>query len=178
MIRALRLRAGTKQPSAPESGPREVLAELRRLRTGLPLVSGSLVAGTDGLVLAHDAPEIEPDTVAALTASALGVAVRMTEAADRGGFGEFLVRGESGCLAAYAAGDSAVLTLFAEDRIDIDRLRAEGRRAAARIGALIDAPTHRTAYPAPSGCPAPAAPSVPSPRQLPPQPPRPHPPRP
>ncbi|MFF2013471.1 roadblock/LC7 domain-containing protein [Streptomyces sp. NPDC058195] len=131
------------------------------------MVSGSLVAGTDGLVLAHDAPEIEPDTVAALTASALGVAVRMTEAADRGGFGEFLVRGESGCLAAYAAGDSAVLTLFAEDRIDIDRLRAEGRRAAARIGALIDAPAHHVAYPPPT------TPSAPSPRHLPPQPPRP-----
>ncbi|MFJ6012633.1 roadblock/LC7 domain-containing protein [Streptomyces sp. NPDC092952] len=178
MIRALRLRAGAKQPPTPESGPENVLAELRRLRAGLPLVSGSLVAGTDGLVLAHDAPEIEPETVAALTASALGVAVRMTEAADRGGFGEFLVRGESGCLAAYTAGESAVLTLFAEDRIDIDRLRAEGRRAAARIGALIDAPERRAAPPAPSGCPAPAAPSAPSPRQLPPQPPRPYPSRP
>ncbi|MFF3390051.1 roadblock/LC7 domain-containing protein [Streptomyces sp. NPDC002669] len=171
MIRALRLRAGTKRPPVPESGPRDVLAELRRLRTGLPLVSGSLVAGTDGLVLAHDAPEIEPDTVAALAASALDVATLMTKAADRGGFGEFLVRGETGCLATYAAGDSAVLTLFAEDRIDIGRLRAEGRRAAARIGALIDAPASRAHCPPPA---APSAPSVPSPRHLPPQqPPRP-----
>lgn len=159
MIRALRLRAGTKHMMEPDAGAPDVLAELRRLRAGVPLLSGALVAGTDGLVLAHDAPGVETEGVAALTASALGVAVRMTEATGRGGFGELLVRCESGCIASYAAGSSAVLTLLAEDRIDIDSLHFEGRRAGALIGELLDA-AHRRAT-----C---CAPSVPSPRQLPP----------
>ncbi|WP_326765955.1 roadblock/LC7 domain-containing protein [Streptomyces sp. NBC_01591] len=146
---------------APEAEAQDVLAELQRLRAGLPLLSGALVAGTDGLVLAHDTPGVEPERVAALTAAALGVATRMTEATGRGGFGELLVRGDSGCIASYAAGHSAVLTLLTEDRIDVDALHFEGRRAGARIGELIDAAPRRTACPAPS---------APSPRQQPPQP--------
>ncbi|MFD7622844.1 roadblock/LC7 domain-containing protein [Streptomyces sp. NPDC059802] len=144
----------------PAAETQEVLAELQRLRTAIPLLSGSLVAGTDGYVLAHDTPGVEPESVAALTATALGVAVRMAEATGRGDFGELLVRGESGCIASYPAGSSAVLTLLAEDPIDVDALHFEGRRASALIGELIDAAAHRATCPAPS---------VPSPRQLPPQ---------
>lgn len=161
MIRALRLRAGTKRPM--EAGPRtqHVLAELQRLRTGVPLLSGALVAGTDGIVLAHDTPDVEPEEVAALTATALGVAVRMMEATGRGDFDGLLVQGGSGRVASYAAGPSAVLTLLADKGIDIDTLHSEGRRSAARIGELL--------APAPLGA-ASAAPSVPSARQRPPQP--------
>ncbi|MFJ8855351.1 roadblock/LC7 domain-containing protein [Streptomyces sp. NPDC102437] len=132
-----------------EAQTRDVLAELRRLRTRVPLLSGALVAGTDGLVLAHDTPDVEPERVGALTAAALGVATRMAEATGRGGFGELLVRGESGCVASYAAGPSAVLTLLAQDRVDVGALHIEGRLAGARIGELIDAASRRAARPAP-----------------------------
>ncbi|MGW2089611.1 roadblock/LC7 domain-containing protein [Streptomyces sp. NPDC001880] len=137
----------------PESRAQDVLAELQRLRTRIPLLSGALVAGTDGLVLAHDTPDVEPEEVAALTATAFGVAVRMTEATGRGDLDGLLVRGESGHVALYAAGPSAVLTLLADDRIGLDALRSEGCRAATRIGELLDpAPHHITcpAHPAPS----------------------------
>lgn len=177
MIRALRLRAGTKRPMAPEAEAEDVLAELRRLRAGVPLLSGALVAGIDGLVLAHDTPDVALERVAALTAAALGVATRMTEATGRGGFGELLVRGESGCIASYAAGPSAVLTLLAEDGVDVAALHLEGHRAGDRIGELIDAARRRAARPAP---PAPAPqqqpgsqppqPSQQQPRSQPPQP--------
>ncbi|MGW1102965.1 roadblock/LC7 domain-containing protein [Streptomyces sp. NPDC002540] len=122
----------------PESEVRDVLAELQRLRARVPLLSGALAAGVDGLVLAHDTPGVEAEGVAALTAAALGVAIRMAEATGRGGFRELLVRGETGYIATYAAGSSAVLTLLAEDRINVGRLHLEGRRAGARIGELID----------------------------------------
>lgn len=145
MIRALRLRAGTKPPMAPEVGAEDVLAEIQRLRAEVPLLSGALVAGIDGLVLAHDTPDVAPERVAALTAAAIGVATRMTEATGRGGFDELLVRGESGCIASYAAGPSAVLTLLAEDGVDAAALHLEGRRAGDRIGELIDAARRRAA---------------------------------
>ncbi|MEV7406000.1 roadblock/LC7 domain-containing protein [Streptomyces sp. NPDC091267] len=133
----------------PEAEVQDVLAELQRLRARVPLLLGALAASTDGLVLAHDTPGVEAEGVAALTAAALGVSIRMTEATGRGGFRELLVRGETGYIATYAAGSSAVLTLLAEDRINVGRLHLEGRRAGTRIGELVDAALERTPQPAP-----------------------------
>ncbi|MFJ1897402.1 roadblock/LC7 domain-containing protein [Streptomyces sp. NPDC088115] len=145
----------------PEAEVRDVLAELQRLRARVPMLAGALAASTDGLLLAHDTPGVEAEGVAALTAAALGVSIRMTEATGRGGFRELLVRGETGYIAAYAAGSSAVLTLLAEDRINVGRLHLEGRRAGARIGRLVDAALERAPQP-PSGA-RPLAPRAPQP---------------
>ncbi|EGG43534.1 MULTISPECIES: roadblock/LC7 domain-containing protein [Streptomyces] len=117
----------------------EVLDELRRLRARVPQVTGALAASVDGLVLAHDTPGVEPEGVAALTAASLGVAVRMTDATAQGDFRELLVRGVYGYVATYAAGRSAVVTLLAQDRVNVGRLHLEGRRASTRIGELVDA---------------------------------------
>ncbi|SDD27585.1 roadblock/LC7 domain-containing protein [Streptomyces prasinopilosus] len=116
----------------------DVLDELRRLRTRIPRLAGSLAATVDGLVLAHDVPGTEPEGLAALTAAALGVAYRTTDAAARGEFRELLVRGTRGYVATYAAGSTAVLTLLADDRVNVGRLHLEGRRSGARIAELID----------------------------------------
>jgi hypothetical protein len=116
----------------------DVLDELRRLRARIPQLTGALAASVDGLVLAEDTPGVEPEGVAALTAAALGVAVRMADATGRGDFRELLVRGVHGYVATYAAGRSAVLTLLAQDRVNVGRLHLEGRRASARIGELVD----------------------------------------
>ncbi len=149
----------------PEAEVQDVLDELHRLRARVPLLAGALAASTDGLVLAQDTPGIEAEGVAALTAAALGVAIRMTDATGRGGFRELLIRGETGYIATYAAGSSAVLTLLAEDRINVGRLHLEGRRAGARIGEVVDAAAVRTE-------PSPAAPKrPPQPRTLPRRPP-------
>ncbi|GAA2253754.1 MULTISPECIES: roadblock/LC7 domain-containing protein [Streptomyces] len=115
----------------------DVQDELRRLRTRIPRLTGSLAATVDGLVLAHDVPDTEPEGLAALTAAALGVAYRMTDAAARGDFRELLVRGSRGYVATYAAGTTAVLTLLAEDRVNVGRLHLEGRRSGARIADLL-----------------------------------------
>ncbi|WP_316743265.1 roadblock/LC7 domain-containing protein [Streptomyces sp. MK7] len=117
----------------------EILDELRRLRARVPQLTGALAASTDGLVLAHDTPGVEPEGVAALTATALGVAVRMADVTGRGELRELLMRGVHGYVATYAAGRTAVLTLLAQDRVNVGRLHLEGRRAGARIGELVDA---------------------------------------
>ncbi|MFG2882496.1 roadblock/LC7 domain-containing protein [Streptomyces sp. NPDC048297] len=116
-----------------------VLEELRRLRTRVPQLTGALAAGVDGLVVAHDTPGVAPEGLAALTAAALGVSVRMADATGNGSFRELLVRGEHGYVATYAAGRTAVLTLLAQDRVNVGRLHLEGRRAGARVGELLDA---------------------------------------
>ncbi|WP_393058549.1 roadblock/LC7 domain-containing protein [Streptomyces sp. LN549] len=148
----------------PEAEVQDVLAELQRLRARVPLLSGALAASTDGLVLAHDTPGVEAEGVAALTAAALGVSIRMTEATGRGGFRELLVRGETGYIATYAAGSSAVLTLLAEDRINVGRLHLEGRRSGSRIGELVDGALERAPQPAPGPrAPVPRTPQPPGP---------------
>lgn len=151
----------------PEAEVRDVLDELQRLRARVPLLSGALAASTDGLVLAHDTPGVEAEGVAALTAAALGVSIRMTDATGRGGFRELLVRGGNGYIATYAAGSSAVLTLLAEDRINVGRLHLEGRRTGARIGELVDAALERTERPATAARAAPPRPAAAPGRTLP-----------
>ncbi|MGX9883460.1 roadblock/LC7 domain-containing protein [Streptomyces sp. NPDC002276] len=123
----------------------EILDELRRLRARVPQLTGALAAGVDGLVLAQDTPGVEPERVAALTVTALGVAVRMADATGQGDFRELIVRGVYGYVATYAAGRGAVLTVLAQDRVNLGRLLLEGRRAGARIGELVDAEAAATA---------------------------------
>uniref|UniRef100_A0AAU2JIK3 Roadblock/LC7 domain-containing protein n=1 Tax=Streptomyces sp. NBC_00049 TaxID=2903617 RepID=A0AAU2JIK3_9ACTN len=129
----------------------EILAELRRLRARLPQLTGALAASTDGLVLAQDSSATEADSVAALTAAALGVAQRLSDCTGQGGFRELLVRGELGYVATYAAGEEAVLTLTAEPRVNVGRLHLEARRSSLRIAELIIHTLGRRGPVAPAG---------------------------
>jgi uncharacterized protein len=115
----------------------EVLDELHRLRARLPQLTGALAASVDGLVLAQDTRGVEPEGVAALTAAALGVALRLADATGQGDFRELLVRSAHGYVASYAAGPAAVLTLLAEGQVNVGRLHLEGRRSSSRIGELL-----------------------------------------
>nr|WSZ96364.1 roadblock/LC7 domain-containing protein [Streptomyces sp. NBC_00857] len=140
MRRALRQRAERRLLMTAEP---DVLGELRRLRACLPQLTGALAASADGLVLAQDVADVEAEGVAALTAAALGVSLRLTDATGQGGFRELLIRGELGYVATYAAGSAAVLTLLAEPRINVGRLHLEARRSSARIGELVDGALER-----------------------------------
>jgi predicted regulator of Ras-like GTPase activity (Roadblock/LC7/MglB family) len=128
----------------------EILDELRRLRSRVPHLTGALAASVDGLVIAQDTPGVEPESMAALTAAALGVAVRLADATGQGDFRELLVRGAYGYVSTYSAGRTAVLTLLAQDGVSIGRLHLEGRRAGARIGEIVDSrpPVETPAKPA------------------------------
>lgn len=119
----------------------EMLAELRRLRARVPQLTGSLVASVDGLVLAEDTGTVEAEGTAALTAAALGVALRLAKATDSGHFRELVLRGDGGYVATYAAGPAAVLTVLAEPRANVGRLHLEARRSGARIAELAGSPT-------------------------------------
>ena len=136
-----------------------ILEELRRLRARVPQLTGALAADTDGLVLAQDTPGVDPETVAALTGATRALAAQLADETGQGDLRELLVRGLYGYVATYAAGAGAVVTLLAQDRVNVGRLHLEGRRAGARIGELVDsvaaaAPTETTvkapAKPAPA----------------------------
>ncbi|WP_257573126.1 roadblock/LC7 domain-containing protein [Streptomyces sp. JJ66] len=127
------------QPALPPRRPRpELLDELTRLRTRLPQVTGALAASADGLVLAEDTARLDTESLAAITAAALGVAVRLADVTGHGAFRELVVRAESGYVATYAAGRTAVLTVLAEPRANVGRIHLEARRAGSRIGSLLE----------------------------------------
>lgn len=135
MKRALRQLTGRRQLLTAEPG---ILQELRRLRARVAHLTGAVAAGADGIVLAHDAPAVEAEAVAALTAASLASGLRLTDATAAGAFRELLIRGERGYVAAYAAGSAAVLTVTAEPHANVGRLHLEARRAGARIAELVD----------------------------------------
>ena len=88
-----------------------VLDELGRLRARLPELSGSVLATTDGMVVAHDAHGIEPDSLAALAAAHLALARRFAHAVNHGDLRESVVECDGGYITSYTAGPNALLTL-------------------------------------------------------------------
>jgi predicted regulator of Ras-like GTPase activity (Roadblock/LC7/MglB family) len=123
-------------------GPRPnpaVLAELQGLRDRLPWLTGALVASSDGLLIAHDLPpEVEPNGMAALTASQLALSHRLAGTAHGGGFHEVVVRGTDGHVVIYAAGPSS-LTVLADSGANVGRLHLESRPVARAIAGHLAA---------------------------------------
>ncbi|MEW2354195.1 roadblock/LC7 domain-containing protein [Spirillospora sp. NPDC029432] len=130
-----------------------VLAVLTALRARVPDLTGSVVASSDGLLIAHDLPDgVEPSGMAALTAAELALSHRMASTAHGGGFHEVVVHGTSGYVVVYSAGWSASLTVLSGPGVNVGRLHLESRPAARAIAALLAgarAPSSPSAAPAP-----------------------------
>lgn len=125
--------------SGPE--PNTVLpAQLKALRNRVPLLTGALVASTDGLLIAHDLPaHIEPTGMAALSASQLALSHRLATTAHGGTFREVVVRGSGGYVVIYAAGWTAALTVLAGPEVNVGRLHLESRPVARTIADHLSA---------------------------------------
>ena len=111
----------------------QVRAELTELRAHVPGLRGSLVATSDGLVVAHDIPDVEPTQIAALAAATLAVARRATQATECGSFREAVARGSDGYLAVYAAGPSAIVAVIGTPRLNVGMLQYQARDIIDRI---------------------------------------------
>ncbi|CAM3985799.1 roadblock/LC7 domain-containing protein [Nocardia ninae] len=118
------------------SGPEPnaaVLAELKALRERVPRLTGTLVASSDGLLVAHDLPAyIEPGGMAALAAAQLSLSYRLATTAHGGGFNEVVVHGAEGHVVVYAAGWTS-LTVLAGPEVNVGRLHLESRPVARAI---------------------------------------------
>lgn len=114
-----------------------VLDELGRLRARLPELSGTVLATTDGLVLAHDAHGIEPDSIAALSAAHLALARRFAHAVNHGDLRESVVECDRGYITTYTAGPNALLTLVTSGDANLAMVHHEARRCVRRIVAIL-----------------------------------------
>jgi uncharacterized protein len=120
----------------------EVLAELHALRSDIQQIEGSIVATTDGMIIAHDLSGtetygVEPEGVAALSAVNLGLSQRIADTASHGHLQETVVRGSFGQVATYPAGSRALLTVLMKAGAEADGLHVLARQVADRVAELL-----------------------------------------
>jgi predicted regulator of Ras-like GTPase activity (Roadblock/LC7/MglB family) len=120
---------------------KEVLAEIRALREQLRHTMGVVVAGVDGLLIAHDSHDIDPESLAAMAAAHLGLSQRLADVVGHGELQETVTRGQDGYVATFAAGTSAVLMVIATADLNVGRLYLAARPLASRVGALVHGDT-------------------------------------
>jgi predicted regulator of Ras-like GTPase activity (Roadblock/LC7/MglB family) len=131
-----------------------VLQELDRLRGRVPELAGSVLATTDGLVVAHDAHGIEPDGLAALAAAHLALARRFAHAVNHGELRESVVECDRGYITTYTAGPNALLTVVTSGEANLAMVHLEARRAVRRLVKILvlEAPAlHRPEIPTQMG---------------------------
>ncbi|WP_249997415.1 roadblock/LC7 domain-containing protein [Actinoplanes sp. M2I2] len=114
-----------------------VLEELDRLRGRLHELAGSVLATTDGLVVAHDAHDIEPDSIAALAAAHLALARRFAHAVNHGELRESVVECDRGYITSYTAGPNALLTLVTSGDANLAMVHLEARRCVRRLVRIL-----------------------------------------
>ena len=128
-----------------------VLTELASLRARLTELSGSVLATADGMVVAHDAHGIEPDSLAALAAAHLALARRFAYAVNHGELRESVVECDDGYITSYTAGANALLTVVTTRQANLAMVHLEARRCVQRIVELLQ-----------PSAPAPARPEIPT----------------
>jgi predicted regulator of Ras-like GTPase activity (Roadblock/LC7/MglB family) len=112
--------------------------ELRGLRRRRPEVAGTVLAGTDGLLISSDLPTADATHLAALAAASFGLGNRVADTVRHGEFQESVVRTSRGAVVTYPAGRHALLTLITGAATDLETLHAEARAVADRTGSFCD----------------------------------------
>ena len=130
-----------------------LLAQLQALRDKVTGITGTAVASRDGLIISEDTGGVDPDNLAALSATSLSLAQRMASEAGQGTLREAVTRSSGGYVAIYAVGATAVLVLIGDEGLDIAKLHRESRAAVDTIETLLATATLRSTPPL--ACPSP-----------------------
>ncbi|MCM0679174.1 roadblock/LC7 domain-containing protein, partial [Micromonospora phytophila] len=112
--------------------------ELRGLRRRRPEVAGTVLAGTDGLLISSDLPATDATHLAALAAASFGLGHRVADTVRQGEFRESVVHTAAGAVVTYPAGRNALLKLVADGAADLAALHDDARAVARRTGSVLD----------------------------------------
>lgn len=115
-----------------------LLAEMRALQEKVAGITGTAVASRDGLIVREDTGGVDPDNLAALAATWLAVAQRMSTEAGQGTLREAMTRSSGGSVTIYAIGAQAVLVLIGDEGLDTGQLHRESQATLDAIRALIN----------------------------------------
>jgi predicted regulator of Ras-like GTPase activity (Roadblock/LC7/MglB family) len=114
-----------------------LLAEMRALQEKVTGITGTALASRDGLIVREDTGGVDPDNLAALAATWLALAQRMSNEVGQGTLREAMTRSSGGFVVIYAIGAQAVLVIIGDEGLDIAKLHRESSAALDAIRALI-----------------------------------------
>jgi predicted regulator of Ras-like GTPase activity (Roadblock/LC7/MglB family) len=119
------------EPAAPGPAPdsARTLEVLRKIRDQVDQVAGLLVATHDGLVLANDTDTVEADSVAAMSAAAIGLAAQFTAQARIGESRSAMFEGSSGYVCVFPVEASLLLVVFGEPDITMGLFTLAAKQA-------------------------------------------------
>lgn len=118
-------------------GKDPLLAAMRALQEKVNGITGTAVASRDGLIVRADTGGVDPDNLAALAATWLSLAQRMSSEAGHGTLREAMTRSSGGAVTIYAVGTQAVLVLIGDEGLDTARLRRESQATLDTIKELL-----------------------------------------
>lgn len=107
------------------------------VRGAIPEIKGVLIASSDGLAIVHSLSSGDPNRVAAMAATALGLGKRITSTLGVGSLTETTVAGSDGQVFLYSAGKEGVLSIIAGAGANVGLINLEARDAAQRIADLL-----------------------------------------
>jgi predicted regulator of Ras-like GTPase activity (Roadblock/LC7/MglB family) len=107
----------------------EMVSALRTIRGQVDRVTGLLVATQDGLVLASDTRDIEDESVAAMSAAAVGLAAQFTAQAGIGEPRTAMFEGSSGYVCVFPVEASLLLVVFGERDITMGLFNIAAKQA-------------------------------------------------
>lgn len=113
-------------------------AEFATLWNEVPGVRGCVVAGIDGLLVAHDlSPDSEPYDVATLAAAVMQVGRQCAMALHNRPLQDSTVRTDTGSFTVYALNDSALLAVLGDVDLDVEQLHRQARPVVERLTDLL-----------------------------------------
>lgn len=115
----------------------ELQSIIDQLRNAVPEIRGAIIASTDGLAIAQSLSSGDPNRVAAMAATALGLGKRITNTLNAGTLSETTVTGSEGQIFLYAAGSKGVLALITSREANVGLINLEARDAAQRVTDLL-----------------------------------------
>jgi predicted regulator of Ras-like GTPase activity (Roadblock/LC7/MglB family) len=115
-----------------------LLAEMRALQERVVGITGTAVASRDGLIVREDTGGVNPDNLAALSATWLALAQRMSTEVGQGVLREATTRSSGGSVTIYAIAARAVLVVIGDEGLDTTRLHRESQPTLDAIRKLID----------------------------------------
>jgi uncharacterized protein len=121
-----------------------LLAQMRALQEKVTGITGTAVASRDGLIVKEDTGGVDPDNLAALAATWLALAQRMSIEVGQGTLREAMTRSSGGYVVIYAIGTKAVLALIGDEGLDVTRLHRESQATLEAMRTLLADPPYVT----------------------------------
>ena len=112
---------------------------LRALNDAVPKqIEGSLIASTDGFLIASTLSEEDAERVAAMVATTVGVSRRMARILNAGSLNETAIAGEDRHIRLYLIDDRGVLAVITKSESNTALINLSAREAVRKTADLMD----------------------------------------